>query len=232
MTAISKKEKLTIGLKGKFSEIKELPTLKTMAEDTIKNLIMDHILEPGEIYNEALLSSELGISKTPVREALLELSSKGFISIIRRKGFKVNVINKKNILDLFSYRILLEAEVVSKTAESISDTDIKALKTSIRKMKMVAKVKDKKKYLVADRDFHSTFATIYDNPYITKSLNESRDLLDWMVSKVLIRELRMQETIEEHEKIINAIEMHDAQKAKQAIIEHLEITFELVISHI
>lgn len=228
---ISKREKLNIGLKGKTGELEKRSSLRDIAENMIKDLITDQILEPGEIYNETLIANELGISKTPVREALLELSSRGFISVIPRKGFKVNSITERDIVALYDFRILLESEIVSKLAENISDKDLKKLERCHADMILVVKNDDRKHYQAIDRVFHSTLAHIYDNLYITQALEKVWHLIDWMGATGLTQVSR-QSTIEEHKRILVAIREHDYEAAKLAIIDHINNTSELVLSHL
>ena len=80
------------------------PSMQEIAFQAIKQAIMRNELLPGNIYSEQAVAKEMGMSKTPVHQALLDLENKGFVTISPRKGFKVNILSSSNIKDMFELR--------------------------------------------------------------------------------------------------------------------------------
>ncbi|MBW1973909.1 MAG: GntR family transcriptional regulator [Deltaproteobacteria bacterium] len=214
-------------------KIKNPPTLKLLAYNTIKNAIISQKLQPGIIYNEKKLADEMGISKTPVREALMDLASKGFVTFIPRKGIMINQLDKKDIINLYEVREALEVAAVKLITKKISDEDIQKIKEIHNKgLKAVQSKIDSISYLKLDREFHSIIAKLTGNNYLKEALENIRDLIDWMGMKALTRQARMKEVEAEHHRIVEMIEKRDVKKAMFMMELHIEITKKKVLERI
>jgi DNA-binding GntR family transcriptional regulator len=99
-----------------LSSVDTPPSMQAIAFQAIKKTIMRKEFLPGNIYSEQVVAKEIGMSKTPVHQALLELENKGFVSLMPRKGFKVNILSAKNISNMFELRRALERAVILKIA--------------------------------------------------------------------------------------------------------------------
>lgn len=83
----------------------EMKPLQLKAYDYIKDLILTHQLRDDEIYSETKIAKELGISRTPLRDAIHHLVEEGYIDIIPSKGFKLHKMTKQDVLDTFQIKI-------------------------------------------------------------------------------------------------------------------------------
>jgi len=90
--------------------------LAKLAYEKLRDSILDGSLQPGEIYNEKNLAEELGISRTPVREALLELSAQGLVIFLPRRGLIIRHFTKRDIEEVFELRNVIEIAVVERVA--------------------------------------------------------------------------------------------------------------------
>lgn len=205
-------------------------SLKEMAFEAIKEAILANQLRPGNLYSEPSLARELGISRTPVREALLELASRGFLTFIRRKGFQINEFSEHDIRNLFACRRALELAVIREITPSIADHAIEELDAIRTRDVQAANARDSKVSVRVDREFHLFLASLTRNPYIISALENVRDLIDWTGTKILERKERPMEVLREHGAIIDMINKRDLGGAVSMMEEHLRITERLVLA--
>ena len=212
-----------------LNNIETPPSLKEIAFREIKRAILSNRLETGKIYNERTLANELGISKTPVREALLDLVARGFITFLPRRGFQINTLTEKNICDLFTFRIALEKAVIIHITPGISDKSISEIEGLIEKS---SKVLDQTDFLKIDREFHLYLAFLSENQYIISALVNIRDLIEWVAAKALVVKGRSEEALQEHIAIIGMLKKRDLAGAAEKMEEHLQITEKRVLSQL
>ena len=100
------------------------PRLAKMAYERLRDSILNGQLEPGQIYNEMALAKELGISRTPVREALLEFSAQGLITFLPRKGVVIKHYTRKDVIEIFELRRVVELTAIEKVAKADPPLDL------------------------------------------------------------------------------------------------------------
>lgn len=213
-----------------YLKIIEAPaSLKEIAFHAIKEAIMNNQLRQGNFYGEQDLSRELGISRTPVHEALIELSSRGFLKLVPRKGFQINELNKEEIKKLYTFRIALETTVIREITPKITDELILELEAISRKQKQMVEVGNWMGILKVDRELHNFLASLTQNTYIISALENVRDLIDWTGVKILAeRKERPKEVIREHNAIIDRLKARDVDGAVSMMEKHLKISRERV----
>jgi DNA-binding GntR family transcriptional regulator len=205
------------------------PSLKEMAFQALKSAILDQRLLPGEIYTEKALADELGISKTPVREALLDLSNKGFVRFISRRGIEINAFTIKEIQDLYEVRRALELAIIKNIIKKLKIGDFKKIDRLIKEGKTALIAGDRSAYQINDRKFHLFLAKLTNNQYMISSIENIRDLLDWMCIKALYRPDYMIEAQEEHEQIFKKLKDSDLTGAENCVEYHIKSTIKKVL---
>ena len=95
-----------------------------MAYERLRDSIFNGQLQPGQIYNEMALAKELGISRTPVREALLEFSAQGLITFLPRKGVVIKHYTRKDVIEIFELRRVVELAAIEKVAKADPPLDL------------------------------------------------------------------------------------------------------------
>ncbi len=205
-------------------------SLREMAFTSIKEAIMTKALEPGVLYNEQRLAEELGMSKTPVHEALLDLSVRGFVTLLPRKGVRINTLTAKDITNLYTYRLVLEGGIIRSLAGKLDDSDIERLRTIHNRCLEASRGDGMVKYLKLERAFHDYLAARTGNGYMISALDNVRDLIDWMGMKALMRTERLFEVNQEHGEVLARIEQKDLAGAAAAMESHVRITLENVLS--
>jgi DNA-binding GntR family transcriptional regulator len=199
-----------------------------MAYDALRNSILSGQLKPGEIYNEMSLAKELGISRTPVREALLELSNQQLVTFLPRKGVLINHPTAKDVEEIFELRKAVEVYAIEKVASMMPTCDLGKVEGALSAQRKALKNGDFQAYMAADRMFHMTFSELCNNRRLIGVVENMRDLMHLIGVKALGTEGRGDKVIAEHEEILEAVRRGDVAAAKNALERHLEQTKEAV----
>ena len=207
----------------------ETPTsLTSTTKEAIKNAIIKGELKQGAIYSELALASQWGISKTPIHNALVELSGKGFVTILPRKGFKVGALTTKDLGSLFQFRRALEITVVDHVTGSLQPQEIQLFEKLVTDFENSATIED---FMGNDRAFHERLTQLTDNQFFIDALKNVWDHMAWLGAGNLVRQSSGPElgknqkqvfsSQREHRKIWEAIKKGDKIRAKQSMEKHL-----------
>ncbi len=199
------------------------PLAKT-AYRILRRSILSNDLTVGIVYNEKSLANDLGISRTPVREALLELSSKRLVKFLPQKGVVINTFSNKEIDDVFETRTALELFSIKKICLNYKTLDTSQISKDLDDQKKAAGLKDKLGFMEADRRFHMGFSRLTQNNYILDMMQDIRDIMHLMGFSALDIKGRIQEIVKEHENILNAILKGDADQAQKYMNHHLDVS--------
>jgi len=214
-----------------LSRIEKPQPLSKIALNALRHSILTSELIPGVIYNEKSLAERLGISRTPVREALLELASRRLIRLFPQKGMMINTFSGKDIEEVFDIRIALEALSI-KNACGSSQLNVDLLKQFINDQKAAVEVNHPSDFMEADRRFHMAFIYLNDNNYLIDTMQDIRDIMHLMGLRALGKQDRMLRVIGEHEIILEAVAVKDVTMAMEKMVNHLEISKEAVKQNI
>lgn len=201
-----------------LSSVDTPPSMQEIAFQTIKQAIMRKELLPGTIYSEQSVAKEMGMSKTPVHQALLDLENKGFVSLLPRKGFKVNVLSARNISNMFELRRALERAVILKITPKLTAESIQDLEKFIEEINQTMDPVDFQKH---DRAFHRYLASLSDNSYFINALSTVWDLSDWVGASILRKRGGYNQAANEHRVIYEFLATGKAEKAAAAMERHL-----------
>jgi len=199
-------------------------SLKDQAYEILRSSIITGRLEPGRLHNEKDLAKGLGISRTPVREALLDLSKEGMIIFVPRKGIKIRKITRKDVSDVMELRKIIESYIIESCCSKLTPADLKGIGKIIEKQKTLARKGDREGYVEADRKFHLFLASRTGNRQLLHVMENLRDLLHFMAIKATAYQDRMEQVLREHKRIWAALEERDQKKAKEAMFLHLNAT--------
>lgn len=197
------------------------PSMLEIAFQAIKKAIMRKEFLPGNIYSEQAVAREMGMSKTPVHQALLDLENKGFVTILPRRGFKVNILSEKNIRDMFELRRALERVVVLKVMPKLTAVIMGDLERIIKDIEQTRDPVDFQKY---DRAFHRYLASLSENTYIINALDTVWDLSDWVGARILSDWAGYRQVADEHLAVYEYLAIGAAEKAAAAMERHLNGT--------
>lgn len=197
--------------------------MNDMAYETIKAGILEGKLFMGEIYSELGLARSFGISRTPVREALLRLAAENLIIFHPRKGVSVNYFSKEDIESLFELRQAIEETAVQKMVKNLSPDQIQSIQKTIGEQERCLKEKEYNvnHFLEFDRKFHLFFIETSGNRFMIQTYNNIRDYITIPAREVLKRKGRAKEVLREHKAIVEGLATRDAERTNEALRIHL-----------
>jgi len=204
-------------------------SLTRLAYQRLRDSILAGQLKSGEVYNEMALAQEMGVSRTPVREALLELSSQGLVTFLPRKGVQVNYFDDHDVEEVFELRKLIELAALEKVFDSVTLTDVKVLDGAVRRSREAAKKRDLESFLHADRVFHRSLVELSGNSRMHVILDNLRDIIHVMSFEAVNRAERMDEVASEHEEIVRSLREGDRTAARTALSTHLDLSKKAVL---
>jgi len=215
-----------------LTKLGPVPSLKEMALSTIKEAILSKKLEPETMYTEAALTGELGISRTPVREALIHLASRGMIIYYPRKGFQILSLTEKDVENLFELRLALELAVVRHITPELTEESLEEIRAARTSYLASAPANDPVLSIRANREFHFCLANLTENTYLINALDEIRDLTDLAGVRSLEVDSRPGEAVAEHERIFAELERKSLEGALKQMEIHIRTTKERVLARI
>ncbi|WP_422486756.1 GntR family transcriptional regulator [Gudongella sp. DL1XJH-153] len=206
-----------------LEKLKTKGTLSDKAYEALKENILSLDLKPGEVLLEDSLSDMLGISRTPIREALKKLSYEGLVSYLNGRGTYVTELNTEYFLNIYDIRLSLETLSIRLACKNKTDDDILQLRNLIKKQNEIVNkdVLDNRYYLEIDTKIHMTIARISRNDVLIKYLNEIYESYKRYLYFTNF-ESRALTVTDEHTKIINSIESGKVEDAVQSMERHLE----------
>ena len=199
-------------------------SLKQIAYKALHRALLTGDLKPGQVYKEKDLAKMLNISRTPVREALLELSTKGLVTFLPRKGIQVTQFDLQDLNEIFELRKALELMAIEKVSDTISSEQLQDLEAALERQRSCAQVNDLMGFLQHDREFHTLLSELTDNRRLVANLETIRDLIQFMGAHALSAHGRLQEVIAEHLTVISALAAKDPEEARKNMAHHLEMS--------
>src|SRR5215472_18028292 len=177
---------------------------------------------PGEAISESEIAVSYGVSRTPVREAILKLSDEGLVEIFPQSGINVSRIPIAALPEAIVIRRALEETTTRLTAELATPSQIMALRSIVERQREADAAGDRDAFHQADELFHATIADIAKYPGIWRLIQQVKVHVDRFRQLTLPQRGRMTTVIAEHERILSAIEAHDAEEAAIAMTRHIE----------
>ena len=206
-------------MKNEFEiEMSEYLPLRDVVFNTLRQAILKGELKPGERLMEIQLAQRLGVSRTPVREAIRKLELEGLVLMIPRKGAEVAQITRQDLEDVLEVRAALEELAVKDACLHITDEEIKKLRKASEEFQKTLKTNDLVASAQADMEFHEVIYNAADN----RRLNNLREQMYRYRMEYLKDERTHQILSREHEAIRKALEAHDVEKAAAAMNIHIE----------
>jgi DNA-binding GntR family transcriptional regulator len=177
---------------------------------------------PGETISENQIASDYGVSRTPVREAILKLADEGLVEIFPQSGIFVSRIPMAALPEAIIIRKALEETTTRMAAERATASQLLALHAVLERQREAADAKDRKSFHQADEAFHAGIADVAGYPGIWTLILQVKMHVDRYRQLTLPVAGRMTQVIAEHEPILAAIEAHDPQRAGIAMERHLD----------
>jgi DNA-binding GntR family transcriptional regulator len=196
--------------------------LREIVFETLRDAIINSVLKPGERMMEIQMAEEMGVSRTPVREAIRKLELEGFVVTVPRKGAYVAGISMKDIADVFELRAALEGLAAGLAAERITEEELEQLERSLVKIGECVKNNNLEKLIEVDAEFHDTLFKASRNERLVQIVSNLREQIQRFRTASLSTPGRMKFAFEEHKKIVEAVSDRNAELAQALAREHIE----------
>ncbi|MCC6224478.1 MAG: GntR family transcriptional regulator [Thermoleophilia bacterium] len=207
---------------AKHAREKILPAqLERRVYERLRDEIVSGVLQPGAQLVEARIAEELGVSKTPVREALIRLQRDGLVEIEPYRGARVLEPSTEDVREVLELRLLLECQIARELARRRPPDVLSALAASIEESKRALAAEDTQRLLDALTEFSDVLADASGNSRMGKLLIDLRSVLLLIGSSSLRSPGREARSILEHEAILAAIRAGDEDAAAEATALHI-----------
>ena len=197
--------------------------LREIVFDALREAIVSGRLKPGERLMELQLAEEMGVSRTPVREAIRKLELEELIITIPRKGAYVADLSLKDAAEVFEIRGSLEGLAANLAAERITEEEIESLERLLVQTKECINDKDIKKIVEKDEQFHGIIYIASRNKKLSGILNNLREqVYRFRVTSLTKNPRRLKGIYDDHEMILAAIGSRDPEQAEKLVRRHIE----------
>ena len=206
--------------------------LRDVVFNTLRQAILRGELKPGERLMEIQLANKLGVSRTPIREAIRKLELEGLVLMIPRRGAEVAEITEKSLRDVLEVRGALEELAVKLACQKITDEQIAELRAAEKEFEQALSSGDVTIYAEADVKFHDVIYRATDNQRLIQLLFNLREQMYRYRVEYLKREEAHGTLLIEHKKIIETIANRDMDAAVDAVCQHIDNQVSAVIDTI
>ena len=195
-------------------------TVPLMAYNSIKELILNNSLKPGQKIRQQEMASRLGISRIPLRQALFKLENEGLVIAYPRRGFYVKEIKIDELGEILDIRVVIESVAINLITENLTSSVREKLLGFLNDFNIAFNSKDIKKYFLLDRKFHHYLIEASGNR-ILKRVSEITNIQVLRYIKGF--ELDINISFNHHKKLIDYILNNKSQEASDLIKTHFNI---------
>ena len=196
--------------------------LRDVVFNTLRRAILRGELKPGERLMEIQLANKLGVSRTPIREAIRKLELEGLVLMIPRKGAEVAEITRKNMMDVLEVRKALEELATELACERIGKEQIAEMRVAAKEFERTLKTGDVTQIAEADEKFHDILYIATNNQRLILLLNNLRE----QMYRLRVEHLKLKECytqlLAEHDIIIDCVEKRNKEAAKDIVRRHID----------
>ena len=197
----------------------------------MRNAIVNLHLAPGSNINEKLICEQMGISRTPLREAILQLNAENLVSVVPNSGTYVSKIDLQSVFDGQLVREALELKVVRLAANKMTPRFERALDFNMHQQKRMAQDGDYDGFYELDEQFHTMICEFGASLHIWKIINGAKAQLDRVRRLSFPLPSHLDVVLQEHTAVVAGLVASDADKAEAAMKSHIERVFTMIRRH-
>lgn len=202
-------------------ESTDLRPIREIVLYELRNAIFENTLKPGDRLVENIIATQMGVSRTPVREALRQLEIEGLATNMPRKGTVVKGLSKEDALEIYDLREVLEGLAVRNACLNISRVEIRRLKEILDIMEENISEVDQSGYIKAHKEFNDIILNASRNKRLIEKLENIYDYLKSLRKVSLLSEERRIVALDEHKRIVKAIEEGNEELAEKEARLHV-----------
>ncbi|MEU3712871.1 GntR family transcriptional regulator [Streptomyces catenulae] len=195
--------------------------LRDQVAHALRAALISGELQSGEVYSAPALAEDLGVSATPVREAMLDLAREGMVEPVRNKGFRVTEVDERDLDQYTEIRTLIEVPMIGRIARSAAPEDLEALRPVAEEIVCAARVHDLIGYLEADRRFHLSLLALSGNDRLVETVGDLRKRSRLYGLTALDERGELLPSAEEHLELLDLMLTGGAKAAERCMTRHL-----------
>lgn len=199
---------LSLAPRALYEEVAEL----------LRQRIFRRELEPGSWIDETRLAEEYGISRTPLREALKVLAAEGLVTMKMRRGAYVTEVSEQDMSEVYHLLALLESDAVGVVAQSASESQLRELQAL--HTELAGAVADRDRFFAVNERFHTRVLEIAGNKWRNQVVADLRKVMKLNRQQSLLKSGRIEESLQEHALVMDALLARDASRASQRMQAH------------
>lgn len=192
-------------------------TLREKILENIRDAILNGTLKAGERVSEPDLAERYGISRTPIREAFRQLESEGYLTVVPRKGAVVTSLSERDVEEFYSIKSILEGYAARLAADKLTEKEVDRLIAINDRLAKLAAVSDVKSFFRIHSEFHELFIKASGNQKLFELIQQLLKKFNRLRIASLSLPGRMEISVKEHEKIIEAFKNHDGDTADRLV---------------
>lgn len=196
-------------------------SLRDQVFHKLRNDILSGKYQPGDELVESTLGKELGVSRTPVREAIRQLELEGLVELIPNKGTVVNGISVKDVKDIYSIRSKLEGLCAGWAARYRTQEELERLEETVYLSKFHAQKEHYEQVFELDSRFHEILYEASHSKILAHTLSDFHQYVQKARKLSITSRVRSKNSNEEHEKILEAVRAGDEKKAEELATQHI-----------
>jgi DNA-binding GntR family transcriptional regulator len=197
---------------------------------SLRESILSGEFPAGSLHSIYRLADLLGVSRTPVREAVLRLADIGLVTIERNRGVRIRGVSVADIRSVFELRLMIEVPAAAYAAAHVRDVDVRLLEAELDAMRGAATDGDESRFTAHDKSLHHAIGSILGNSKAQHEVAALRDSIQTRGASTLHRSRGMPEILDEHVPIVEAIVAGDFEAAATRMEEHLVNTAALLMA--
>jgi DNA-binding GntR family transcriptional regulator len=198
--------------------------------EALRASIIGGELVSGGLYSVAELAERLEVSRTPVREALIELATRGMVQFERNRGVRILGTSIHDLEEIFEIRLLLEVPAARRAADRMAPVEVKGLRGHLAAMERAAEAGDVARLWVHDRQFHRALMMASGNRRLAEYVDTLRDMVLVRGVTTAGRARSLDAIVGEHRAILECVEAGDAEGTATALSDHIAQTARLLIA--
>lgn len=213
--------------------MKQLPqpaSVNAQVLSALRSAVITGELVPGGLYSVQTLADQLGVSRTPVREALIQLAQQGMVRFERNRGVRVLLTSLHDLEEVFALRLLLEPPAVRRAVSRLDAVHRKEVRRTFVQMEKAAKAGDEFTMFEHDRRFHRALLEAAGNARLAAFVDGLRDTVLRRGVSTAHGSRSLADIVAEHRTILDRVESGDADGAAAAMRDHIQHTAELLIA--
>lgn len=204
--------------------LKRHPSLRFRAIHELRDAIVIGTLPPGSLHSEQSIAAKLGLSRTPIREALLQLVGEGLVTFVPNRGARIAELNTEHLAYVLQFRAAIEGCGASRLATGSDGSLLNRLEAELKRQRSIIKAGDRLKWVEANMDFHNIIAEGCENRLMIEAFAPLASHTKRLGYRMNHRTQRMRESLDEHSAIVDAIRRGDADRSRSTAEEHLYVT--------